>query len=58
VDEFEFIRPPVLFSFFIGRIAMGLAGATFEAASRVFSMVILQAHLAVICAAAGRAPRK
>jgi len=37
---------------------MGLTGAPYEAANRVFSMVILQAHLAVIWAAVGKAYRK
>jgi hypothetical protein len=59
-DKFEFIRLPVLLVvlFFIGRIVMGMAGAPYEAVNRVFSMVILQTHLAVIWGAVGRAYRK
>ena len=40
-DKVRFIRLPLLLIvlFFVGRLAMGAAGASYDAANRVFSMV-------------------
>ena len=55
-DKISFIRLPLLLIvvFFAGRLAMGAAGASYDVANRVFSMVILQVHLALIWGALGR----
>jgi hypothetical protein len=55
-EKLKFIRLPVLLVvlFFLGKLAMGAAGASYEAGNRVFSMVILQTHLALLWAAVGR----
>lgn len=59
-DKLEFICLPILLVvvFFIGRLVMGLTGMSYDAANRVFSMVILQTHLAVLWAAFGRVYKK
>ena len=55
-EKFKFIRLPIVLVllFFVGKLAMGAAGASYEAGNRVFSMVILQTHLALLWAAVGR----
>jgi hypothetical protein len=55
-DKLAFIRFPIVLIviFFIGRLAMGAAGASYEAGNRVFSMVILETHLALIWGAVAR----
>ena len=59
-DKIEFICLPILLVvlFFIGRMVMGLTGAPYDDANRVFSMVILQMHLAILWAAVGRVHKK
>jgi hypothetical protein len=44
--------------FFLGRLMHGAAGASYEVGNRLFSMVILQSHLALLWAAAGRRYRR
>jgi len=55
-EKLSFIRFPLVlvFIFFAGRLALGAAGVSYETANRVFSMVILQVHVALIWAAVGR----
>ena len=55
-EKLYFIRLPILFVvlFFVGRLALGAAGASYEVGNRLFSMVILQAHLALLWGAIGR----
>jgi len=59
-DKLAFIRLPLFLVvlFFIGRLAMGAMGVSYDAANRVFSMVILQVHLAIIFGALGRSLRR
>ena len=55
-NELQFLRLPIVLIgiFFVGRLVMGAAGASYEAGNRVFSMVILETHLALIWGALGR----
>ena len=55
-EKFGFIRLPLLLVvfFFIGRLALGAAGASYDIGNRLFSMVILQVHLALLWPAVGR----
>jgi hypothetical protein len=55
-DKLEFIRLPLalIAIFFVGRLIMSAMGAPYDAGNRVFSMVILQIHLALLWAAVGR----
>src|SRR2546427_11624426 len=55
-EKFGFIRLPVLLVvfFFIGRLALGAAGASYGIGNRLFSMGILQVHLALLWPAVGR----
>lgn len=55
-ERIRFIKLPIvlLILVFIGRVAMGASGASYETANRVFSMVILQVHLALLWGAFGR----
>ena len=55
-EKFGFIRLPLLLVvfFFIGRLALGVAGASYDIGNRLFSMVILQVHLALLWPAVGR----
>ena len=59
-DKIAFVRLPLLLVvlFFVGRIVMGATGASYDAANRVFSMVILQTHLALIWGALGRSVKQ
>jgi len=52
-EKFGFIRLPLLLVvfFFIGRLALGAAGASYDIGNRLFSMVILQVHLALLWSA-------
>ena len=49
-EKLYFIRLPLLLVvlFFVGRLALGAAGASYEVGNRLFSMVILQAHLVLL----------
>src|SRR3989442_6756053 len=49
-DKLRFILFPIvlLLISFAGRLVMGARGVSYETANRVFSMVILQTHLALI----------
>lgn len=55
-EKLSFIRFPIVLIviFFVGRLVMGAAGASYEAGNRVFSMLILTTHLAFIWGAVGR----
>lgn len=55
-EKLAFVRLPIILIgvFFIGRIVMSLAGASYESGNRVFSMVILETHLALIWGAVAR----
>jgi hypothetical protein len=59
-DKISFIRLPVvlIIIFFLGRLLMGAAlgvnKSTYDLSNRLFSMVILQVHVAVLWAAVGR----
>ena len=55
-EKFSFIKLPLLLFliFFTGRFAIGLAGGSYDTANRVFSMVILQVHVALLWSAVGR----
>jgi len=55
-QKLAFIRLPIalIVVFFIGRIIMGAAGASYDAGNRVFSMVILETHLALLWGALAR----
>src|SRR5438093_12300798 len=55
-EKLYFVRLPLLLValFFVGRLTLGAAGASYEIGNRLFSMVILQAHLALLWAAVGR----
>lgn len=55
-EKLNFIRLPLLLVaiFFVGRLALGAAGASYDLGNRLFSMVILQVHLSLIWAAVGR----
>jgi hypothetical protein len=59
-DTLAFIRLPLLLVvlFFVGRLVMSAMGVSYDAANRVFSMVILQVHLALIWGALGRSVQK
>ncbi|HEV8130767.1 MAG TPA: hypothetical protein VGQ81_05920 [Acidobacteriota bacterium] len=50
LDKIRFIALPIvlLLIAFVGRLIMGAKGVPYAAANRVFSMVILQVHLALI----------
>lgn len=52
----QFLRLPFLLTliFFIGRLVMGATGASYAAANSVFSMVILESHLAFLWGALAR----
>ena len=58
-EKLEFIRVPLLLVviFFAGKLVMGASGASYEMGNRVFSMVILQSHLALLWPAVGRCYR-
>lgn len=55
-EKITFLRLPIvlILIFFFGRLVMGAAGASYDAGNRVFSMVILETHLALIWGAVGR----
>lgn len=55
-DMLQFLRLPFLLTliFFTGRLVMGAAGASYQAGNSVFSMVILESHLAFLWGALGR----
>lgn len=55
-EKLEYIRLPIilLLIFFIGRLVMSASGASYATGNRIFSMVILQVHLALIWAAFSR----
>jgi hypothetical protein len=55
-EKLDFIRLPLLLVaiFFVGRLALGAAGASYDIGNRLFSMVILQVHLALLWPAVGR----
>ena len=55
-EKLYFVRLPLLLValFFVGRLTLGAAGASYEVGNRLFSMVILQTHLALLWAAVGR----
>jgi hypothetical protein len=55
-DTLRFVLLPfvLMLVFFIGRLAMGAAGASYEAGNAVFSMVILESHLAFLWGALAR----
>ena len=54
--KLRFIALPIvlLVIAFIGRLTMGAMGASYDSANRIFSMVILQIHLALIWGALAR----
>ena len=59
-EKLAFVRLPIVLFviFFIARLAIGAASGvskeTYDNANRAFSMVVLQAHVAVLWAAVGR----
>ena len=55
-EKLYFVRLPLLLVAlcFVGRLTLGAAGASYEVGNRLFSMVILQTHLALLWAAVGR----
>jgi len=55
-EKILFVRLPalLLFLFFLGKLVMSLVGAPYELGIRVFAMVPLQIHLALIWGAFGR----
>ncbi len=55
-EKLYFVRLPLLLValFFVGRLTLGAAGASYEVGNRLFSMVVLQTHLALLWAAVGR----
>ena len=58
-DKIRFVRLAIvlLLITFIGRLVMGAMGASYEATNRIFSMVILQVHLALLFGAFAKAHR-
>lgn len=55
-EKLDFIRLPLLlvFIFFVGKLALGAAGVSYETSNQFFSMVILQVHLAILWGGVGR----
>lgn len=55
-EKILFVRLPVLLLllFFLGKLVMSLLGAPYEVGIRVFAMVPLQIHLALVWGAFGR----
>jgi hypothetical protein len=55
-EKILFVRLPVLLLlfFFLGKLVMSLVGAPYEMGIRVFAMVPLQIHLALVWGAFGR----
>ena len=59
-EKLQFVRLPILLFvlFFIGRLVLGAAlgvnKSTYDIANRVFSMVILEAHVGLLWGAVGR----
>lgn len=55
-EKLDLVRLPIILivAFFAGRLVMGAMGASYDAGNRVFSMVILQTHLALVWGALAR----
>jgi hypothetical protein len=55
-EKFSFVALPMvlLVIAFIGRLILGATGVSYDVANRIFSMVILQIHLALIWGALAR----
>src|SRR5215510_5338751 len=59
-EKLAFVRLPIVLFviFFVGRLAIGAASGvskeTYDNANRLFSMVVLQVHVALLWAAVGR----
>jgi hypothetical protein len=55
-EKWCFIRVPVLLVviFFAGRLVLGAVGVSYDDTNRVFSMVVLQIHIALLWGAAAR----
>ena len=55
-EKLDFARLPLVLIaiFFIGNLVLGATGASYDAAKRVFSIVILDMHIALLWAAVGR----
>src|SRR5215831_20820330 len=59
-EKLQFVRLPILLFviFFLGRLAlgaaMGVSKPTYDLANRLFSMVILEVHVALLWGAVGR----
>src|SRR5215467_2142321 len=59
-EKLDFVKLPIVLFvvFFLGRLALGTAlgvnKQTYDLANRLFSMVILQVHVALLWAAVGR----
>ena len=56
-EKLDFVRLPIVLILiaFVGRLVMSVMGASYDVGNRVFSMVILQAHLALLWGAWSRA---
>jgi len=55
-EKLDFVRLPLalIAIFFIGNLILGATGASYDVAKRLFSMVILQTHIALLWAPVGR----
>ena len=55
-EKLDFIRLPLALVaiFFVGNLILGAAGVSYDVAKRLFSMVILQTHIALLWAPVGR----
>jgi hypothetical protein len=55
-EKISFIKLPLILVliYFIGRLVVGASGGTLETANSVFSMVILQVHIALLWGAVAR----
>ena|SRR5437016_4665639 len=55
-EKLDFIRLPLALVaiFLVGNLILGAAGVSYDVAKRVFSMVILQTHIALLWAPVGR----
>ncbi len=59
-EKLDFVLLPLALVaiFFVGNLILGAAGISYDAAKRLFSMVILQTHIALLWAPVGRRYRE
>jgi len=55
-EKLDFVRLPLalIAIFFVGNLILGATGTSYDIAKRLFSMVILQTHIALLWAPVGR----